>query len=252
MYKKTILSIFVLTLVAGISFFAIYQPSMAQEYSDDTRFTQEMTVRRNLVIDVAETWASEELGLSLEEVEFEANISFSNATELWRVDLKDTDDNVFASANVNPATRELNEIITVAPSTVFVEVDGMNIILVDYTWADSSWYRNELESRGYYIDSDYFSDYLDLEESGAIIARAVYEEFGVNVDGSRFDMHILHKSFNAPVEQPTWWANIFLDSERVAVNVPYIVPDFGVTLDALTGEIHHIFAHDVSDDPHSR
>jgi len=224
-------------------------------YVDDTfiDFMAEMELRRNKVKGIAGVWVIEEFGLSPEEMGFvfEANIHFldyvqgwgwhSGQQEIWRVNIADINGVAITSVLVNPNNGEVNEIIVVAPTRSYIEVDGMNIILVDYTWSTDIWGRGPMvgvDRDEFYMNPGFAERYIPVEEIGALIARSVYEEFGICLDGSRFDMFSAFDSYSFPLR---WGISIFFDSERIiTIGTPLDeVPDLSSHLDLITGEIRH-------------
>ncbi|MCL2411820.1 MAG: hypothetical protein FWC97_09285, partial [Treponema sp.] len=122
--KIIILSAVLFVAVMGTGLFFVYQSILAQGHD---QFVDEIAARKNAVIDIAKVWAFEELELSLDEISFEASIVGFGHVELWQVDLKDENDNLITSVNVDPVTEELNEIIIIISPESFVEVNGMVI-----------------------------------------------------------------------------------------------------------------------------
>lgn len=235
--KIIILSVILFVAVMGTGLFFVYQSILAQGHD---QFADEIAARRNAVIDIAKVWAFEELELSLDNISFEASIIGFGHVELWQVDLKDENDNLITSVNVDPVTEELNEIIIIISPESFVEVNGMVITLVDYTLS-----RMEVAANLNLNESHNILDFhLDIEEAGAVIAKAIYEQYGMSTNGSRFDMSFWH-NYSSGIS--SWRADVYLDPERTGN--PFVIPDFDVMLDAVTGEIKNLVAMDILDNP---
>ena len=219
------MSKFLKSATAGILGLGLLTLGSVSTRADNTEFSAEFTRRKDAILDITETWAYEKLGLSSQEIRFEARLifpAFDSREELWHVDVIDSNDNVVASLHVDRVTGELDELIP--PPESSIEVNGMNVILVDHT----QW--QEIEN----VDTLY-----SIEEAFTTIAKAIHEEFEINVNNSKFAMFLLHSS---RLDSYFWIANVLIDSGREIIKdgSPDIIPDFIVWLDASTGVITSI------------
>ena len=235
--KNTVVSVsIILFMLVGICVSLIYHFSGSQEETSNTEFANEATherdfvdelaYRENLVINIAETWASEELGLSTENLSFESVVDGGT----WRVNLIDNSQNITSSIHVDYSTGEVDEIITMTALESLIKVNGMSIVLADYTWISA-----ELQP---HTNHEILETNLELEDAGVIIAEIIYEEFNIeDVDGSRFEMFFRHDSNS---DSQTWNADVYLNPNIDTIGSPHILPDFHIIIDAITGIILHL------------
>ena len=166
------------------------------------------------------------MGLSTENLSFESVVDGGT----WRVDLIDNSQNVISSVHVDYTTGEVNEIITMTALESSIEINGMSIVLADYTWIFA-----ELQP---HMNHEFLETNLELEDASVIIAEIIHEEFDIDdIDGSRFEMFFRHDSNSDP---QIWNANVYLNPNIDTIGSPHILPDFHIIIDATTGIALHI------------
>ena len=236
--KSVVLSGILLALLAGICISLIHHFSGSQEENNNTEFANEathegnlvdeLTYRKNLVIDFAKRWASEELSLSAENLSFEP---FVDGRGNWRVNLEDNTQNIISSVYVNDVTGEVVEIITNSALESLIEINGMNIVLADYTGIIAELHPT--------VNREILETNIGVEEAGIIIAKTIHHEFNVDVDGSRFEM-LFHNSSH--LDAQTWTANISLNPDKDTVHSPHTFSYFHIDIDATTGTVLYVMA----------
>ncbi|MCL2611149.1 MAG: hypothetical protein FWE02_05675 [Defluviitaleaceae bacterium] len=229
--------VFFLTINTDTAF-SLIPLAAQQQIENNESFLREFATRRNEVLIFAKEWASEELGLQLEEIYFESNIRgtliWNTDREIWRVLLKDINNSdIITSANIDRITGEIVEdILRIMPESI-IEIHEMNITLVDYT-------ELVLEAASTLYEQHTTLDFhITFEEAGTIMAKAIHEKLNINLDGAKLEMSFFN---NFSLEKQTWSASVIIDFENARrrpaeFGESFLIPNYFIQMDAITGEI---------------
>lgn len=213
-------------------------PAVLQEYSNDV-FSDSPYTKKDVVINLAKVWASEELDIPLEEIFFDVNMYFWGDRPLWRVDLVDSNNNIIRWANADVNTGQFKEFTIIDPVTTSIVVNNMNVVLVDYTAraievGRHAAYWLQISSQVTPVVSQHLElEHLSLEEAGTMAVKNIYEKFGTNIDDSIFEMYLFYSSVT---DSHYWSMSVFTDTNSQALGDL----EFFVLLDATTGEINSL------------
>ncbi|MCL1995793.1 MAG: hypothetical protein FWG63_06275 [Defluviitaleaceae bacterium] len=120
--RAVLFTILLVTVIVGYSGQKI---AFAAPFAEQKQhFFNEITIRRNNAIQIAEAWLYEKRGLSLEQVVVEASLIFQHTTPLWSVIFKDFYNEIFEQINIDHYTGEIREEITHVSSVGWMLAEG--------------------------------------------------------------------------------------------------------------------------------
>ena len=204
-------------------------------------FMEEIQHREDIVMVSIEDWIANELGLLIDEVVVTKRMStgwaMGDPTLVWHVNITDPydnlliiDENILFSATFDLEGNFLRDNKQLAPIISTIEFNGAYITINDHS--PSAEYHLILSG---VLDLIRDGDWISAEEAALAAANAIYEEFGLDLNGATFSA--FYRSFgNTRID---WDISVHLDEQNpLAVVIGDIpVPDFGITIDGVTSEI---------------
>ncbi|MCL1996336.1 MAG: hypothetical protein FWG63_09040 [Defluviitaleaceae bacterium] len=233
----------------------------SQNNAGQEAFTAELDARQNAVINLAETWLTEELGLDLrtQPVYFDTRLDINNTSEIWRVEITNPmirrinatpQTNTIATLNINRITGDITALNTNFRKQE-IYVNGANITVINLTairtvFPEREVYVpvfnsvtnainitiNELQAQRSENIRNHIEGggtlpatepFPDITEVAAIVATEITQKFNTNLDGANFIM-----AFTGDF----WSINVLLNPEQMRIGeLPHIAPDFHALFD---------------------
>ena len=176
-----------------------------------------MNNRRQSAVEQIETWVYENLNLNYYEFSYEKSFIHRNRSLVWLVDIK-VDGETIKSIYVNDLTNEIKKVP--APEefpSYSIEVNGMNVTLLDSS----------------ILLTDVVPEVSVIEEAGEQVILAIYNRFGVDLDGAVVRLMI---SPNV-----TRSVSSFVYLEEILYDGRSITREFYISLNLVSQEILRIY-----------
>ena len=184
------------------------------------RFEHTMNNRRQSAIEQIEVWVYENLNLNYYEFSYEKSFIHRYRSFVWLVDIK-VDGETIKSIYVNDLTNEIEEVP--APEefpSYSIEVNGMNVTLLDSS----------------ILLTDVVPKISVIKEAGEQVVLAVYNRFGVDLDGA-----VVRLMISSNITEYSRSVSSFVYLEEILYDGRSITREFYIALNLVSKEILRIY-----------